>query len=51
MKEIIDRNKIQYEMMGHDAIGSAGGLSILWNPNEIVFEEWITMPRILTGAG
>lgn len=51
MKEIINRNKIQYEMMGQDAIGSAGGIAMLWNPNEITFEEWVSVRRILTGVG
>lgn len=51
LEGIIDKNKLQYEVMGQDAIGSAGGIAIFWNPNEIFFEEWVSMPRILTGVG
>jgi len=35
--------------MGQDASGTAGGLAILWNPEEVLFENWISSPRILTG--
>lgn len=37
MEGIIKNSKLQYEVMGQDAIGSAGGIAILWNPNEIIF--------------
>eukprot|EP00253_Pinus_taeda_P010222 PITA_10222 len=37
--------------MGHDAIGFAGGIAILCNPNDIIFENWTSMPRILTRLG
>jgi len=51
MEGIIKNSKLQYEVMGQDAIGSAGGIAILWNPNEIIFENWTSMSRILTGSG
>ena len=37
MEGIIKNSKLQYEVMGQDAIGLAGGIAILWNPNEIIF--------------
>jgi len=48
---IIDKNKLQYEVMGQDAIGSAGGIAILWNPNDIILDSWTSMSRVLTGLG
>lgn len=51
IEQIIKKNKIQYEVMGQDVVRSAGGIAILWNPNEIVFENWLSLPRILTGTG
>ena len=50
MREILNRNRNRYEMMGHDAMGSAGGLVIIWNPEEIQFSNWMSSPRILTGT-
>ena len=35
--------------MAIDSRGTAGGIAILWNPTEIVAEEWMGLPRILTG--
>lgn len=49
MEGIIKNTKLQYEVMGQDAFGSVGGIAILWNPNEIIFENWTSMTRILTG--
>lgn len=51
MEGIIKNSKLQYEIMGQDAFGSVGGIAILWNPNEIIFENWTSMSRILTGLG
>jgi len=51
MEGIIKNSKLHYEIMGQDAIGSAGGIAILWNPNDIIFENWTSMLRILTGLG
>eukprot|EP00253_Pinus_taeda_P004070 PITA_04070 len=51
IEEIIDKNKLHYEVMGQDAIGSAGGIAILWNPNDIILDSWTSMSRILTGLG
>jgi len=41
--------KLDYEVMAQDAVGTAGGLALLWNPEEVIFENWISFPRILTG--
>eukprot|EP00253_Pinus_taeda_P017271 PITA_17271 len=51
LEEIINKSKLQYEVMGQDSIGSAGGIAILWNPNDIILEGWTSMTRILTGIG
>lgn len=51
LEEIINKSKLQYAVMGQDATGSAGGIAILWNPNEIILEGWTSMTRILTGIG
>jgi len=29
-------------------MGTTGGLAILWNPEEVLFENWISLPRILS---
>eukprot|EP00253_Pinus_taeda_P001856 PITA_01856 len=50
MREILNRNRSRYEMMGQDAIGSAGGLIIIWNLEEIQFSNWMSFPRILSGT-
>eukprot|EP00253_Pinus_taeda_P033889 PITA_33889 len=36
--------------MAQDTDGSAGGLAILWNTEEVIFENWISLPRILSGV-
>ena len=46
--EIMQRMRPEYEVMAQDADGSAGGLEIIWNPEEVIFENWIGFPRILT---
>eukprot|EP00253_Pinus_taeda_P026517 PITA_26517 len=51
IEELIVRNKIHYEVMGQDAIGSAGGIAILWNSDDIILGSWTSMSRILTGLG
>lgn len=51
LEVIINKNKLQYEVMGQDAIGSVGGIAILWNPNDIILEGWTSMTRILTSMG
>eukprot|EP00253_Pinus_taeda_P008691 PITA_08691 len=51
IEELIVRNKMHYEVMGQDAIGSAGGIAILWNPDDIILGSWTSMSRILTGLG
>lgn len=35
--------------MGQDANGIAGGLAFMWNLEEIIFQNWISLPRIVTG--
>ena len=35
--------KPRYEVVALDAKGSAGGISILWNPTEIMVDYWIEM--------
>eukprot|EP00253_Pinus_taeda_P004844 PITA_04844 len=49
LQEIMKRMRLEYEVMAQDAVGSAGGLAIIWNPEEVIFENWISLPRILTG--
>jgi len=49
LEGIIKKLKLQYEVMAQDADGTTGGLAILWNPEEVLFENWISFPRILTG--
>lgn len=49
LKQIMKRMRPEYEVMAQDAVGSAGGLAIIWNPKEVIFENWISFPRILTG--
>eukprot|EP00253_Pinus_taeda_P028344 PITA_28344 len=49
LQEIMKRMRPEYEVMAQDAVGSAGGLAIIWNPEEVIFENWISLPRILTG--
>lgn len=51
LEGILGKNNLHYEVMGLDAIGSAGGLAILWNPNDIIMDRWTSMIRILTGQG
>jgi len=51
LEEIINKSKLHYAVMGQDATGSAGGIAILWNPNDIILEGWTSMTRILTGIG
>eukprot|EP00253_Pinus_taeda_P013029 PITA_13029 len=51
IEKLIDRYKMHYEVMGQDAIGSAGGIAILWNPDDIILDSWTSMRGILTGLG
>lgn len=39
MEEIMRRFNTHYEIMGQDAAGNAGGLAVLWNPEEVQFEN------------
>eukprot|EP00253_Pinus_taeda_P015539 PITA_15539 len=47
---ILDKSTSKFEVMAQDAEGSAGGLAILSNPEEVTFQNWISLPRILSGA-
>jgi len=47
--EIMKRTKLQYEVMAQDADGTIGCLAIIWNPEEVLFENWISFPRIFSG--
>ena len=49
--EIIEKSNLPYQVIGQDAIGSAGGIAILWNPNEIIIDNWSSMSGTLTGLG
>eukprot|EP00253_Pinus_taeda_P010874 PITA_10874 len=51
LEEIIEKSRLQYQVIGQDAIGSAGGLAVLWNPNEIILDNWTSMCGTLTGLG
>ena len=35
--------------MAQEATDSAGGLAIIWNPEEVWFDDWVGLPRILSG--
>lgn len=48
LEEIMRKKKIHYEVMGQDVNGTVGDLAILWNPEEVHFENWISLPRILS---
>jgi len=50
IQEILDKSKTNFKVMAQDAEGSAGGLAVLWNSEEVTFENWISLPRILSGV-
>lgn len=50
LEEIMQKNKTQYEVMAQDATGTAGGLEILWNLEEVQAKDWVSLPRILSGV-
>eukprot|EP00253_Pinus_taeda_P023904 PITA_23904 len=50
IQAILDKSNSKFEVMAQDAEGSVGGLAILWNPEEVTFENWISLPRILSGV-
>eukprot|EP00253_Pinus_taeda_P004365 PITA_04365 len=51
LAEIIDKSNLPYQVIGQDAIGAAGGIAILWNPNEIIIDNWSCMNGSITGLG
>lgn len=48
LKEVISNFKPHYEIIGQDVVGSVGGVAILWNLEEVQFEDWISIPQILS---
>lgn len=48
LKGIVLSFKLPYEVIALDSRGSVGGLTILWNPAEVVFEDWVSSPWMLT---
>jgi len=49
LKEIMEDFKSEYQVMAQDANGIGGGLAILRNLIEVLFEDWVSIPRILIG--
>eukprot|EP00253_Pinus_taeda_P014645 PITA_14645 len=49
--EIIEKSNLPYQVIGQDAIGAARGIAILWNPNELIIDNWSSMNGSLTGLG
>lgn len=39
LREIMNNFKPHYEIIRQDASGSAGGVAIMWNPEEVQFED------------
>eukprot|EP00253_Pinus_taeda_P009427 PITA_09427 len=50
IKEILEKSKSKYDVMAQDEDGPTGGLAVLWNTEEVIFENWISLPRILSGV-
>eukprot|EP00253_Pinus_taeda_P035212 PITA_35212 len=50
IQDILKKSKSKFEVMAQDTEGTAGGLAILWNPKEVIFENWISLSRILSGV-
>eukprot|EP00253_Pinus_taeda_P031484 PITA_31484 len=50
LQGILEKMRPKYEVMAQDAVGTARGLAILWNTEEVIFENWISLPRILSGV-
>eukprot|EP00253_Pinus_taeda_P017343 PITA_17343 len=51
LAEILDKSNLPYQVIGQDAIGAAGGIALLWNPNEIILDNWSSMNGSITGLG
>lgn len=49
LEEIIKKYKAKYEVMAQDAIGTAGGLEMRWNSEEVQVKDWVSLPRSLSG--
>lgn len=50
LTEIIRKMRLGYEVIAQDAVATARGLAIIWNPEEIIFENWISLPKMLSGV-
>lgn len=40
-ESILQSFKSHYEVMVIDARGTAGGIAIIWNPTEVIADDWI----------
>lgn len=49
LEEILKSYKPHYEVVAQDVRGSARGLTILLNLAKIIFDDWVSLPRILIG--
>jgi len=48
LKEILENFKPLYEVIAQDTNGNAEGLVVLQNLAEEIFEEWVSLPKILS---
>ena len=49
-ESILQSFKPHYEVMVIDARGTAGGIAILWNPAEVIADDWIGLQCSLSGC-
>lgn len=49
LKVILENFKPKFQVMGQDVCGSAGGLAIIWNPENVFIKYWVILLRILSG--
>lgn len=49
LESILQSFKPHYEAMVIDARDTADGIAIIWNPTEVVADEWIGLPCSLSG--
>lgn len=49
LEDILKTYKPHYEVMEIDSHSSARGITIIWNPAEIMADAWISLPHILIG--
>ena len=48
LEEILQFIKQKYEVVALYIRGSVRGITILWNPSNILAEGWIVLPQILS---